>query len=82
MVVSDWRENPELKLCAPGVPERWKKLWKLRRKDFDESMDATKLAQLVAAQRDFDPDTPAAGEAYVKNCLTKQKDLQEVSAGR
>ena len=82
MVVSDWRENPELKLCAPGVPERWKKLWKLRKKDFDESMDATRLAQLVAAQPDFDPDTPAAGEAYVKNCLTKQKDLQEVEGER
>lgn len=41
-------------------------------------MDATKPAQLVALQPVFDPETPAAGEAYVKNCLTKQKDLQEV----
>ena len=68
-------------MCVGG-PERWKKLWKLQRKDFDESMDATKPAQLVAAQPVFDPETPAAGEAYVKNCLTKQKDLQEVKGER
>lgn len=63
MVVSNRRENPELELCAPGVLERGKKLWKLRQKDFGELMHATKLAQFVAAQPDFDPETPAAAKA-------------------
>ena len=78
----DESENPQLELCAPGISDRWKKAWRMLGAKFDDAVDVEKLSQMVAARPVFDPSTPEDAETYVKNCLTKQKELQEVSGGK